>query len=86
MQNEHNIEMQEELSEIQTEQQIEVAKAQQEVQEESEDEQKAKQSKKRKFSVATGRGAGRPNLSGRVYTENRNWEGRSNWDSWNAKT
>lgn len=29
--------------------------------------------------VNTGRG-GRPNRSGRVYDENRNWEGRNNWD------
>ena len=30
--------------------------------------------------VNTGRG-GRPNRSGRVYDENRNWLGRDNWDN-----
>jgi len=88
MQNEHTVDLQEDLSEIQTEQQVEVIKAQQEASEsedENDNDPKAKQSKKKKYSVATGRGAGRPNLTGRVYTESRNWQGRSNWDSWNAK-
>lgn len=89
IQNEHTVDLQEDLSEIQTDAQVEVIKAQQDAQKDEEDENdepKAKQSNKKKGSVATGRGAGRPNLSGRVYTESRNWQGRSNWDSWNAKT
>ena len=86
IQNEHAVEMQEEVAEIQTEQQVEVIKAQNEAQEGENEDEQAKQSKKKKYSVATGRGAGRPNLSGRVYTESRNWQGRSNWDRWNAKT
>lgn len=31
-------------------------------------------------NVRTGRGAGRPNKSGRAYTDQRNWEGRNNWN------
>ena len=87
IQHESQVEMQEELSEIQTEQQVEVLKAQANIEDtgDDNDDTKAKQSKKKKYSVATGRGAGRPNLTGRVYTESRNWQGRSNWDSWNAK-
>lgn len=83
IQNDANVEMQEELSEIQTEQQVEIIKAQSQVQEEN-NEDKAKITNKRKYSVATGRGQGRPSKSGRKYDENGNWEGRNNWDRWNA--
>ena len=87
MQNEHTVDLQEDLSEIQTEQQVEVIKAQQEASE-SEDENnndpKAKQSKKRKGSVATGRGAGRPNLSGKRWDSSGNFPGRNGWKEWNA--
>ena len=85
MQNEHNVEMQEELSEIQTEQQKEVIKTQQEVQEESEDDKKAKQSKKKKYSVATGRGVGRPNRSGKTWDESGNYPGRNGWTKWDQQ-
>ena len=82
IQNDANVEMQEELADIQTEQQVEVIKAQNEMQEGEEPEAKA--SKKKKYSVATGRGAGRPNRSGKKWDENRNYEGRNNWDKWNS--
>lgn len=36
----------------------------------------------KKGSVATGGKGGRPNRSGRTYDENRNWEGRNNWNRW----
>lgn len=77
IQNEENLQYQQELSEINTEQQIEVIKAQQDT---SEDDEQAKKVTTRKGSVATGRGRGRPNRSGRRYDSNRNWEGRDNWD------
>jgi len=84
IQNEHNVEMQEELSEIQTDAQVEVIKAQQDSQEsEDEKDQKAKQSNKKKGSVATGRGAGRPNRSGKTWDESGNFPGRNGWDKWN---
>ena len=35
--------------------------------------------------VNTGRGAGRPNLSGKTWDENGNFLGESNWDKYNAK-
>lgn len=40
---------------------------------------KVKKVKVKKGSVATGGRGGRPNLSGRAYDSNRNWEGRNNW-------
>lgn len=84
IQNSANIEMQEELSDIQTEQQVEVIKAQNQI--DGNEEEKGKSTKKKKHSVATGRGTkrGRPNLSGKKWDENGNWEGRNNWDSWNS--
>lgn len=81
IQNDANIEMQEELAGIQTEQQVDVMKAQNQI--ENEEEGKGKKTSKKKYSVATGRGAGRPNKSGRMYDENGNWEGRNNWGNWN---
>ena len=82
IQNDANVEMQEELADIQVDQQVEVLKAQNNI--EGKDDDKAKQSKKKKYSVATGRGAGRPNRSGKTWDANGNWEGRNNWDSWNS--
>lgn len=83
IQNEHNVEMQEELSEIQTEQQVEVIKAQNEATESEEDsEEKAKQSNKKKGSVATGRKPGRPNLLNTDKWGNRPNE--NNWKNYNA--
>jgi len=83
IQNDANVEMQEQLSEIQADQQIEVAKAQNRIQQNNDEGQK-KVSGKKKFSVATGRGKGRPNRSGRDWDENGNYEGRNNWRKWNA--
>ena len=80
-QNDANIDMQEELADIQTEQQIDVIKAQAAVT--SDDEKKAPKARTRKGSVNTGRGKGRPNRSGRQYDDQRNWTGRVNWDRWN---
>lgn len=85
MQNEHTVDLQEDLSEIQTEQQVEVIKAQQESSENENkdgDEPKARQSSKKKGSVATGRGAGRPN---RLNTDKwGNRQGENNWKQWNS--
>lgn len=86
MQNEHTVDLQEDLAEIQTEQQVEVIKAQQEAQDGDEgdkDEPKARQSKKTRGSVATGRGAGRPNRLNTDKWGNRP-EGENNWKKWNA--
>lgn len=82
IQNEANVEMQESLADIQTEQQVEMIKAENRI--ENNDEPKGKVSKKKKYSVATGRGSGRPNKSGRKYDENGNWEGRNNWGRWDS--
>lgn len=82
IQNDANVEMQEELADIQVDQQVEVLKAQNNI--ESKDDDKAKQSKKKKYSVATGRGAGRPNRSGKTWDANGNFEGRNGWDKWNS--
>ena len=86
IQNEHTVDLQEDLSEIQTDAQVEVIKAQQDAQKDEEDENdepKAKQSNKKKGSVATGRRPGRPNLLHTDKYGNRP-EGENNWDRWNA--
>ena len=83
IQNEHNVDMQEDLAEIQTEQQVEIIKAQNDADgNEEEDEQEAKQSKKKKGSVATGRKPGRPNLLNTDKWGNRPNE--NNWRNYNA--
>ncbi len=82
IQNEGQIETQEALAEINTNQQIEVAQAQSDI-ENGEDPQ-AKQPNKHTGKVSTGRGAGRPNKSGKQWTESGNWVGRNNWGTWNA--
>ena len=81
IQNSANVEMQEELSDIQTEQQIEVARAENQIQQGNED-KKPKVSKKKKYSVATGRGAGRPNKYNTDKWGNRPNE--NNWNRWNT--
>lgn len=83
IQNDANVEMQEELADIQTEKQVEVIKAQNNIEEKS-DEPKPKQSRKKAGSVATGRGKGRPNLSGKKWDSNGNYEGRNGWNKWDA--
>lgn len=80
MQNDENLDYQEDLQEIQTDAQIEVINAQTES---SSDKNEKKKVQTRKGSVATGRGRGRPNRSGRRYDSDRNWEGRNNWDKYN---
>jgi len=82
IQNEHNLDYQEQLSEINTQQQIEIAKAESKM---SDGEEKGKTHKVQahKGTSATGRGRGRANKSGRRYDENGNWEGRNNWGNWN---
>lgn len=82
MQNEQNVDYQQQVSEIQTEQQVEVIKAQQETTENDDDESKKKVSV-RKGSVATGRGRGRPNRTGIQWDSNRNAPGENNWRNWN---
>lgn len=81
IQNEHAVEMQEEVAEIQTKQQVDVIKAQNDSQEDDgEDEQKAKVTKKKKGSVATGRRPGRPNL---LNTDK--WGNRPNENNWDRQ-
>lgn len=82
MQQENTVETQEQLSEIQTEQQIEVIEAQAKGTEGNDDEKKAKKTRARKGSVATGRGAGRPRTVGTDKWGNR--EGENNWQRWNT--
>lgn len=84
IQQENQIETQEQLAEIQAEQQIEVAQAQASIEEGKDTDNARKVSKVRRGSVATGRGAGRPNRTGRIYDEQNNWEGRNNWAAFNA--
>ena len=81
IQNEHNVEMQEELADINTEQQIEIAEAEAKIEEGKENQSTTRKVKKRKGSVATGRGAGRPRT---VNTDK--WGsrcGEDNWQNWN---
>ena len=81
-QNEANIDMQEELSDIQTDAQIEVIKAQN-AETSTDDDDKQKKVKGKKGSVATGRGAGRPRTVGTDKWGNRANE--NNWDKWNRQ-
>ena len=81
MQNSENLEYQEDLADIQTEQQVEVIKAQQDT---NDDDEKKKKTTIRKGNVSTGRGRGRPNRSGIQWDSNRNYYGRNNWDRYNA--
>lgn len=83
MQNEENIEYQEDLQDIQTENQIQVIKAQKTGESPKEDE-KSKKNKVRtkRGSVNTGRSPGRPNMTGRKWDENGNYEGRNGWRRW----
>ena len=77
MQNEENIDFQEELSDIQTENQIEVIKAQNAEKSTDDDDKKKKKVRAKKGSVATGRGAGRPRT---VNTDK--WGNRANENNW----
>lgn len=80
IQNDANVEMQEELSDIQVAQQTEIAANQAKIEEGKE--KQARKVSRKKGSVATGNGRGRPNHSGRNYDESGNWEGRDNWTAW----
>ncbi len=82
MQNEHTVELQENLSDIQTDAQITVAEQERKI-ESGKDPDNTKKVQSKKGSVATGRGAGRPNRTGREYDTNGNWDGRNNWDAYN---
>lgn len=79
-QNDANVDMQEELADIQTEQQIDVIKAQAAVT--SDDEKKAPKARTRKGSVNTGRGRGRPRTVNTDQWGNR--QNENNWQSWNT--
>lgn len=81
IQQDNTIETQEQLSEIQTEQQIEVIKAQAEATED-EDNDNARKVRPRKGSVNTGRGSGRPRTVGTDKWGNRANE--NNWENWNT--
>jgi len=78
-QNDANVEMQEEISDIQTEQQIDVIKAQAAVT--NDDEKKTPKARTRKGSVNTGRGKGRPRTVNTDKWGNR--QNENNWNSWN---
>lgn len=84
MQNEENIDYQEDLADIQTEQQINVINAQQEATEQENDEDKDNKTKKtrtRKGSINTGRGVGRPRTVNTDRWGNR--QNENNWQRWN---
>lgn len=85
MQNEQNLEFQEELSDVQTEDQIEVINAQQQATEQNSDneESKAKKARTRKGSLNTGRRSGRPRTVGTDKWGNR--ENENNWEKWNTQ-
>ena len=80
-QNDANVDMQEELADIQTEQQIDVIKAQAAVT--SDDEKKAPKARTRKGSVNTGRGRGRPRTVNTDQWGNR--QNENNWQKWNIQ-
>ena len=80
IQTDSQIETQEALSDIQTEAQIDVIEAQNDI---ANDEDNAEKVKIKRGNVRTGRGRGRPNRSGKVWDDSRNYEGRMNWDRWN---
>ena len=83
-QNDANVDMQEDLSEIQTEQQIEIINAQTTAEEnEEEDDDKAKKVKPKKGRVNTGRRRGRPRTVDTDHNGNRK-EGENNWQRWDA--
>ena len=81
-QNNANIDMQEELSDIQTEAQIQVINAEANV-EEDDDKNGAKKVSAHKGRVSTGRGAGRPRTVDTDKWGNRK-EGENNWKNWNT--
>jgi len=85
MQNDENLEYQEDLQDIQTENQIQVIKAQN-TESKTNDDDKSKKNKVRtkRGSVNTGRSPGRPNMTGRKWDENGNYEGRNGWRKWDA--
>ncbi len=84
MQQENTVETQEQLSDIQTEQQIEVIEAQADAnKDENDDDKSAKKTRARKGSVATGRGAGRPRTVNTDKWGNR--AGENNWGNWNKQ-
>lgn len=84
MQNEQNLDYQEDLSEIQTEQQVEILSAQKNIEgTEEKDGEKKKKVSTHKGRVSTGRGAGRPNRSGKNWDDNGNYFGRNGWQKWN---
>lgn len=80
IQQDNTVETQEQLSEIQTEQQIEVIEAQAQANKD-EDKETVKKVQSRKGSVATGRGRGRPKTVGTDKWGNR--ENENNWQKWN---
>ena len=99
VQNTANVDMQGQLIDMQTDANIKAAEAQADINNDIDaknasggngdggsdnDKKKAKKVSVKKGSVATGGRGGRPNLSGRVYTETRNWPGRSNWDKFDT--
>lgn len=100
IQNDANVEMQEQIIDAQTDAGIEAAEAEAKLNgnvaatsrssnssKDSDDDGNKKKAKKvtvKKGSVATGGRGGRPNLSGRTYDSNRNWEGRDNWRRWDS--
>lgn len=79
IQSEQQVETQEQLSDIQTEQQIEVIEAQAEASKDEDD--NTQKVRTRKGSVATGRGRGRPRTVNTDRWGNRAQE--NNWQSWN---
>ena len=84
VQNDANVDMQEELADINATQQIEIAQAQNDI-EQGNDEDAVKRPVRRTGSVATGRGKGRPNRSGKIWDSNGNFFGRNGWKKWDQE-
>ena len=95
IQNDANVEMQDELADIEVRKETELVDAQNSAaaEQNSDDPKKEKTGRvKRKYSVATGRGAGRPATKGVQWDKNGNeidpltGKAKSKWGEWNLKT
>ena len=93
IQNDANVEMQNELADIEVRKESDIVDAQNTAAEQNSDDQKKGQTGrvKKKYSVATGRGAGRPAKKGVKWDDNGNeidpltGKAKSKWDDWNLR-
>lgn len=93
IQNDANVEMQNELADIEVRKETDIVDAQNAAAEQNSDDPKKGQTGrvKKKYSVATGRGAGRPAKKGVKWDDNGNeidpltGKAKSKWDDWNLR-